>query len=82
MSFTERRERNDRRGVASANDLYERLKEKRDQIESDRRKGPRRQTDRRDETAPAPADSRTGGEAQRWANDFADDSSSEQHKGD
>ena len=77
MSFIERRERSDRRQVSSAGDLYERLREKRDQIESDRRKGPRRRTDGREETSPAPAASRTGAEAQRWANDFVDDPASE-----
>jgi hypothetical protein len=77
MSFIERRERSDRRQMSCADDLYERLKEKLDQIESDRRKGPRRQIDRGEETVPGPAASRTGAEAQRWANDFVDDPASD-----
>ena len=74
MSFSERREGSDRRGrddrrhEVSGQDLYERLKEKRIEIERDRREGPRRrQADRRTTKDPHPNSSNSGDEAQREA---------------
>jgi hypothetical protein len=72
MSFSERRERSDRRSRGDrryvvSQDLYERLKEKRVEIERERRQGPRRQADRRTTKDPHPASSNSADEAQREA---------------
>ena len=71
MSFSERREGSDRRApgdrrhAVSNQDLYERLKEKRVEIERDRREGPRRrQADRRTTNDPHPNSSNSADEAQ------------------
>jgi hypothetical protein len=74
MSFSERREgsdrraRDDRRDDVLGQDLYERLKEKRVEIERERREGPRRrQADRRTTKDPHPNSSNSGDEAQPGA---------------
>ena len=71
MSFSERREGSDRRGpddrrhAVTGQDLYERLKEKRIEIERDRREGARRQADRRTTKGPQTTTSNPADEAQR-----------------
>ena len=74
MSFSERREGSDRRGQGDrrhaviGQDLYERLKEKRIEIERDRREGARRRhADRRTTKDPHPNSSNSGDEAQSGA---------------
>jgi hypothetical protein len=72
MSFTERREGSDRRAQGdrrdAGQDLYERLKEKRIEIERERREGPRRRhADRRTTKDPHPDSSNFGDEAQPGA---------------
>jgi hypothetical protein len=73
MSVSERRELSDRRvndrRRAESDDLYTRLKEKRNEIETERRHTLRRQTDRRISDRPDPPNppiSNTD-QAQRWA---------------
>jgi hypothetical protein len=71
MSFSERRERSDRRQgdrrrPDSADDLYTRLKEKRAEIERERRSTPRRQADRRTTPSDPPSPNAVD-QAQRWA---------------
>ena len=72
MSFSERREGSDRRGrderrhAVSGQDLYERLKEKRIEIERDRREGARRRhAERRTTQGPQTTTSNPADEAQR-----------------
>ena len=74
MSFSERREGSDRRGrddrrhAVTGQDLYERLKDKRIEIELERREGPRRrQADRRTTKDSQANSSNSGDEAQRGA---------------
>jgi hypothetical protein len=74
MSFSERREVSnrrawgDRRHSVVDQDLYERLKEKRIEIERDRREGARRRhADRRTTNDPHPNSSNSGDEAQPGA---------------
>jgi hypothetical protein len=74
MSFSERREVSDRRGrgdrrhAVSGQDLYERLKEKRIEIELERREGPRRRhAERRSTKDPHSNSSNSGDEAQPGA---------------
>jgi hypothetical protein len=80
MSFSERREGSDRRGrddrrhAVVGQDLYERLKEKRIEIERDRREGPRRrQADRRTTKDPRTTTSNPDDEAQRGAEHAGED---------
>jgi len=80
MNFSERRQGSDRRGRSDrrhavyAQDLYERLKEKRVEIERDRREGARRRhADRRTTKDPHPNSSNSGAEAQDGAEDAVED---------
>ena len=79
MSFSERREGSDRRGwgdrrhAVTGQDLYERLKEKRIEIERDRREGPRRQADRRTTKGPHTTTPNPADEAQRGSEHSAKD---------
>jgi hypothetical protein len=85
MSFSERRERSDRRlgdrrRADSADDLYRRLKEKRAEIETERRRILRRQTDRRMTNPPGPSSSDAGDEAQPWTENTVENPQTEIHE--